>query len=179
MIFSINCARHVFRQVAMPRKGLGWEAPMKCKLCSYTGDTMGQLARHIKEAHPEAAGWRGTKKGKRPQKTIAETNAASTLERPPRYEKLGFSSKKSEGKMNAEGNGSAAPSMTPLDVQQQFKGFLDRWSTGHSDATADFMAAQDAFEDPAEMARVLAVANVFAPKRRQVMEHWFTIWDKR
>ena len=41
-----------------------------------------------------------------------------------------------------------------------------------------FMAAQDAFESPIRMARVLAVANIKPHQRRAVMGHWFTIVDE-
>ena len=71
-------------------------------------------------------------------------------------------------------------SMTPLDTQGQFQELLDKWGVKErAAAIADFMASQDAIEDPNKMARVLTVANLLPHQRRAAMEHWSTIVNER
>lgn len=141
---------------------------MRCKHCDYTCKTLAELSHHTKEKHPELSGYRGTKKGQQAKAlsaTGSPTPPADTDGRQPLPHNP-------EGALTAEDTAKST-SMAPLDAQGQFQALLNRWEIKHGDAIADFMAAHDAFEDPNKMARVLVAANVLAPQRRQIMEHWF------
>ena len=71
--------------------------------------------------------------------------------------------------------------MAPLNAQGQFRELLGKWEIRHADAIAESVAAQNAFEDPDKMARVLAASNLamatcLGTCLAQLMEKFMKSW---
>jgi len=149
----------------------------KCDVCGKSFTTAQALAGHRRLAHRVAKGQPSAQHSvpsTHPEGAPSEPVPAATQHSVPSTQP---STTQETGQPSARAQG--ATPMTPLDTQQQFQELLTKLAVEKHAAIAEFMAAQDAFESPIRMARVLAVANIKPHQRRAVMEHWLTIVDER
>ena len=133
---------------------------MKCRYCSYTCETIGQLSHHLREKHPGTTGRAATKKAKRakaaltspptPPSTPPTTSptSSSTTKLPEPQTDTNTQAKNSGVSVNIDSTAKST-SMAPLDAQGQFEELLGKWGVEKRAAIAEFVATygENAFED--------------------------------